>query len=65
MGYLVYRLHYTTLTTLHFAFRQPNKYGPGSRFPEGITTVTYTATDNAGISQQCDIHVKVKGRILF
>ncbi|XP_022105727.1 sushi, von Willebrand factor type A, EGF and pentraxin domain-containing protein 1-like [Acanthaster planci] len=32
---------------------------PGSRFPEGRTTVTYTATDPSALSSQCDVIVTV------
>ncbi|XP_022103007.1 sushi, von Willebrand factor type A, EGF and pentraxin domain-containing protein 1-like [Acanthaster planci] len=39
--------------------RQVGHLAPGSRFPEGKTTVTYTATDPTALSSQCDVIVTV------
>ena len=34
-------------------------HGPGDLFPVGITTVTYTATDAAGLTAQCSFDIEV------
>ncbi|XP_033644442.1 sushi, von Willebrand factor type A, EGF and pentraxin domain-containing protein 1-like isoform X2 [Asterias rubens] len=39
--------------------KQGNGRGPGSRFPEGRTIVTYIAVDPTGNSDQCDVIITV------
>ena len=45
-----------TLTTTH---------EPGSAFPIGLTTVTYTSTDPSGNTMECTFDVNVRGEIIL
>ena len=42
--------------------RQSGHLAPGSRFSEGQTTVTFSATDPRGNSEQCNVLVTVVGK---
>ena len=56
MGTVCSRLIYINL----FCFLL-SSYQSGDVFPEGVTIVTFTATDSSGSSSSCDIYVAVRG----
>lgn len=41
-----------------------SNFNPGMAFPVGVTTVTYTATDAAGLTSMCSFNISVSGKLL-